>query len=120
VGSCFERLEAPLTVAFNSVDGYKTGVIKNLCGFSPESVKAARNLGRTRHSINVLHEFYHDILCLFANLDDRKNGIQASPYRGTFDLSFPISSPFLCLYKTHPSSVELVRLPMLAGELVGW
>jgi hypothetical protein len=39
MGSCFERLEAPLTVAFNSVDGYRAGVIKNLCGFSPESVK---------------------------------------------------------------------------------
>jgi hypothetical protein len=39
MGSCFERLEAPLTVAFNSADGYGAEVIKNLSGFSPESVK---------------------------------------------------------------------------------
>jgi hypothetical protein len=44
LGSCFERLGAPLTVAFNSVDGYQAGVIKNLCGFSIESVKFESSL----------------------------------------------------------------------------
>jgi len=39
ISSCFERLGAPLTVAFSNVDGYGAGVIKNLNGFSLESVK---------------------------------------------------------------------------------